>query len=253
MRARICLVLIVLVAGTLLVGRAAGWFASPVAATTPVAKVFSDDTGDSQAVTTFDKAMVRKRAAIGIHPGPGADRARIAREMRRIARADKLGTLEPATFAVFSQSMLEFLVPEMTFVAPEGVSVERTEAMMRDHQPADVAFYLVQPVYVHDITFGLVTAGETPDRVRAAEDAEGIITDVLGRYDTKVQSTGLTIRYFGAVLGDSSIASVRAAMGRAAGVPPDRVQVSANLPGPGVDLSNGAYLIDDEAAHHTHR
>ncbi|GLY94992.1 hypothetical protein [Actinoplanes sp. NBRC 103695] len=254
MRARICLVLIVLLAGVALVGRSAGWFASPVAATTPVARIVSDDTGDGQATTTFDKAMVRKRAAIAIRPGPGADRARIAREMRAIAKASpRVGSLEPATFAVFSQDMLEYLVPEMTFVAPEGVSVETTEAMMRDLQPADVAFYLVQPVLVHDITFGVITATRTPEQVRKAEDAEGIVTDVLGRYDTEPQSRGLTIRYFGAVLSDNSIATVREAMGRAAGLPADRVQVSANLPGPGVDLSNGAYLVDDESVNHTHK
>ncbi|MEV6636386.1 hypothetical protein AB0M54_37135 [Actinoplanes sp. NPDC051470] len=251
MRARICLVLVVLVAGALLVGRAGGWFANPIAAsTTPVARVVSDDTGDGQATTTFDRAMVRKRAAIGLHPGPGADRAKIAREMRAIARQTRLGALQPATFAVFSREMLEYLVPEMTFVAPEGVSVEKAEAMMRDHQPADVAFYLVQPVLVHDITFGLVTAGTSAEDVRKAADYEGIVTDTLGRYTTSVQKQGLAIRYFGAVLSDYSIGVVRDALGRAAGVPADRVQVSANRPGPGVDLSNGVNLVDNEATHH---
>jgi hypothetical protein len=253
MRARICLVLIVLLAGVGLVGRAAGWFASPVTATTAVARIVSDDAGDGPATTTFDGAMVRRRAAIGLHPGPGADRARIAREMRAIARATSVRSLEPATFAVFSRDMLEYLVPEMTFVAPEGVSVASAEAMMRDHQPADVAFYLVQPVLVHDVTFGLVTSGTSPAAVRKAADAEGIVADALGRYAFKVQHQGLTVRYFGAVLSDGTIGTVRDAIGRAAGVPAARVQVSADLPGPGVDLSNGVHLVDDEATHHSHK
>ena len=222
--------------------------ARPEPALVPVAVVSGDDAGDAQATTTYDGAMVRKRAAVAIHPGPGADRAHIRAELASAARRTGLGPLTEATFAVFSQDMLEYLVPEMTFVLPEGVPVERAEAMMRDHQPADVAFYLVEPVLVHDLTFALVTS--QPARVRAREDAEGILTDTLGQYRTTVQPAGVTVRYFGAILSDPAITTARDAMARAAGVPADRVQVSANEPGPGVDLSNGVPDLSDAPHQH---
>lgn len=215
----------------------------------PVAETGEDDAGDARATTTYDGAMVRKRAAIAVHPGPGADRAHIRAELTAVAREAKLGTLTEATFAVFSEQMLEYLVPELTFVLPEGVPVESAEAMMRDHQPADVAFYLTEPVLVHDLTFALVTGNA--EEVRKREDAEGILTDSLGRYRTTVQPTGLTVRYFGAILSDPTVAAARDALARAAGVPPDRVQVSASEAGPGVDLSNGAPDLT-ESAHHRH-
>lgn len=246
MRTRILLVLTLLAASALfVVWRGSG---GPGPAPVPAVPVSArGDLGDERAVTTFDGAMVRKRAAIAIHPAPGADRARITREMRSIARTAKLGPLEPATFAVFDEELLGYLVPAMTFVAPEGVPVTAAEAAMRDHQPADVAFYLVRQVVVHDVTFALVSRSAA--KVAAAADQEGILTDVLGRYRAGVQRSGLTVRYFGAVLSDESIAAVRDALGRAAGLPADRVQVSANLPGPGVDLSNGVRLDDDVKSH----
>jgi hypothetical protein len=123
--------------------------------------------------------------------------------------------------------------------------------MMRDHQPSDIAFYLVQPVLVHDVTFAVIPApGITPAAAAATEDREGILTDVLGRYRTTVQRSGVTVRYFGAILSDVSVSSVRSAMGRAAGVPADQVQISANDPLAGVELDGGVDLTDDEVSHH---
>ncbi|MEV6492421.1 hypothetical protein AB0M20_27935 [Actinoplanes sp. NPDC051633] len=245
------MILILVVTGVAALLRFGGWLDPAPVAAEPVAVVSGDDTGDGQATTTFDGAMVRRRAAIGIHPAKGADRATITGQMNAMAAGEKLGPLEPATFAVFSSTMLEFLVPEMTFVAPEGVSVESAEAMMRDHQPSDIAFYLVQPVLVHDVTFAVIPkAGVTPAAVAAAEDREGILTDVLGKYRTTVQRSGVTVRYFGALLSDVSIGSVRASMGRAAGVPAEQVQVSANSPLAGVELDGGVDLTDNEATHH---
>lgn len=250
-RTRVLVVLILVVTGVAALLRFGGWFDRPPVAAEPVAVVSGDDTGDGQATTTFDGTMVRRRAAIGIRPARGADRATITQQMNAMAAGSKLGPLEPATFAVFSKTMLEFLVPEMTFVAPEGVSVESAEAMMRDHQPSDIAFYLVQPVLVHDVTFAVVPAsGITPAAVAATEDREGILTDVLGRYRTTVQRSGVTVRYFGAILSDVSISSVRSAMGRAAGVPAAQVQIAANNPLAGVELDGGVDLTDNEASHH---
>jgi len=251
---RWCLVLLLFLAGGGAVARSGGWFADPAAELVPAAAVASDDAGDGTATTSYDGPMVRRRAAIAIHPARGADRAHITAELQAAARTAGVGALEPATFAVFSEDLLEYLVPEMTFVAGEDVPVASTEAMMRDHQPADVAFYLVQPVLVHDLTFAVIPGdGFTPAQVRTREDREGILTDSLGRYATTVQPAGLTVRYFGALLSDGRIAAVRDAMGRAAAVPADRVQVAPNLPGPGVDLSGGRpSLIDDETTQHHH-
>ncbi|GAA2611989.1 hypothetical protein [Paractinoplanes durhamensis] len=223
----------------------------PSASSPSISAIGGDDAGDARATTTYDGAMVRKRAAIAVHPVAGADRAKIRSELAAAAKKADVGALTEATFAVFSEEMLNYLVPEMTFVLPEGVPVTRGEAFMRDHQPADVAFYLVEPVLLHDLTFAVVpAAGVTPTAVRDAEDSEGILADTLNHYETAVQSAGVTVRYFGAILSDPAIAAVRDAMARAAQVPADRVQVTANEPGPGIDLSNGGPLLDDESPHH---
>jgi hypothetical protein len=199
------------------------------------------DSGDEQVLSSFDGAMVRKRAAIGVLPARGADVAGVRAELLRLWRGTgQAGTPADGTFAVFSEQMLEYMVPQVTLVAPEGVTLSRAEAFMRDHQPDDVAFYLTEQVLVHDITFAALPAQGVDSKVVSARlDAEGILTDELNHYVTTVQPAGITVRYFGAVLSDRTIRSVREAMGRAAQVPADRVQVTANLPGPGVDMSQG--------------
>jgi hypothetical protein len=224
----------------------------PEPVSTVAAAAIEGDSGDDQATTSFDGPMVRQRAAIGIHPAKNADLAHLRAEMQALATAKgSVGKLTEATFAVFSEDLLTYLVPEVSFVLPEGVPVSRADAFMRDHQPADVAFYVVQPVLVHDLTFAVVpAAGQTPAQVRAAQDSEGILADSLNHYVTTVQPAGVTVSYFGAVLSDETIGSVRDAMARAAKVTPDRIQVSANEPGPGVDLSNG--LPDLAELPHTH-
>ncbi|WP_433791874.1 hypothetical protein [Actinoplanes sp. CA-252034] len=240
-----------LLAGLLVAATGVAWYAYPAAEQpTPVAHVVAGDKGDALADTSFDGPMVRRRAAVAIHPAPGADRDAIAGELRELAAEAKIGALTEASFAVFSEDMLEYLVPEMTFVLDEGARVYDAEAFMRDHQPASVAFYLVQPVLVHDLTFCVIPAGGvTPEQVSQRQDAEGVLGDSLNRYVTDVQPDGVTVRYFGAVLSDPQIAAVRDSMGRAAGVPPDQVHVTATLTGPGVDLSHGVPDLSDQRAH----
>ena len=242
------LVLLLLVTGV--VARLGGWLDR--AETVPVAVTVADDAGDDLATTSFDGPMVRRRVAIAIHPVDGADRTRIAAELRAAAAREKVGVLTDATFAVFSEEMLEYLVPELTLVLPEGVSERHGAAFMRDFRPASVGFYVVRTVLVHDLTFAVVPAdGVAAETVRDRVDAEGVLADSLNRYRSTVQPAGLTVRYFGAVLSDGQIAAVRASMGRAAGVPAERVQVEANQPGPGVDLSHGVPSLV-EAPHSGH-
>jgi len=222
------------------------WIAAPEAVSATVDAGERGDAGDRQALTTFDGAMVRKRAAIAVLPADGASEEKVRAEIQAAAEKAELGPLTEATFAVFSEEMLNYLVPPVTLVLPEGVKVDRAEAFMRDYQPRDVAFYLVEPVLVHDVTFAAFPAGGvSPKQASAAQQAEGILSDSLNRFDTKVQSAGVVVHYFGAVLSDATIATVRDAMGRAAKVPADRVTVSASLPGPGVDLSNGVPGLGD--------
>jgi hypothetical protein len=222
----------------------------PVA--TALSAAIAGDAGDEQATTSFDGPMVRKRAAIAVHPAKNADLAHIRAELQGAAAAKgSVGKLTEATFAVFSEDMLNYLVPEVTFVLPEGVPLSRADAFMRDHQPDDVAFYVVQPVLVHDVTFAVVPgAGMTPAQVRDAQDTEGILSDSLNHYVTTVQPAGLTVSYFGAVLSDETIGSVRDAMARAAKVTPDRIQVEPNEPGPGVDLSDGVPDLTESSHQH---
>ncbi|BCY14612.1 hypothetical protein [Actinoplanes sp. L3-i22] len=229
-----------------------GWFAPHPAGTPAEAATITDDAGDELATTTFDGPLVRERAALAILPAKGADRAHVAAELRASAKAAGVGELTDATFAVFSAELLKYLVPELTLVLPEGVTVQRAEAFMRDHEPGDVAFYVAQTVLVHDLTFAVVTDGVTPAEAARREDAEGILSDSLNHYVTSVQPAGLTVRYFGALLSDGRIAAVRAAMARSAGTTPDRVTVEANQAGGGVDLSGGVPDLDEAAEHHGH-
>ncbi|AEV88255.1 hypothetical protein ACWT_7245 [Actinoplanes sp. SE50] len=229
-----------------------GWFATRPPGSPAAAAVISDDAGDEIATTTFDGPMVRKRAALAVHPAKGADRAHIAAELRTAATAAGIGELTDATFAVFSADLLRYLVPEVTLVLPEGITVQRAEAFMRDHQPDDVAFYVAQTVLVHDVTFAVVTGGVAPAEAQRREDAEGILSDSLNHYVTTVQPAGLTVRYFGALLSDGQIGAVRTAMARAAGTTADRVSVAASEPGAGVDLSGGLPDLDAQAEHHGH-
>ncbi|GAB1693561.1 hypothetical protein [Krasilnikovia sp. M28-CT-15] len=248
---RWCLAVALFLCGVAALGTwGGGWTVTPVPAA--AAGPINDDAGDELATTTYDGPMVRQRAAIGIHPVKGADRRQIARELRAAAKQDGYGELTDATFAVFDKSLLETVVPELTLVLPEGASAGDADRFMRDHQPATVGFYTVQPVLVHHLTFAVVPApGVTPARVQAVEDAEGVLSDSLNSYVTTVQRSGLTVRYFGAVLSDGQIETVRQAMGRAAQVPAERVAVAASEPGPGVDLSHGAPdLTKHTGGHH---
>jgi hypothetical protein len=212
------------------------------------------DAGDDVAPTTFDGPMVRKRAAIAIRPAKGADRDHIRAELAdRVKKHPRVhGPLTEATFAVFSESMLNYLVPEMTFVLPEDVRATDAEAFMRDEQPDDVAFYLVEPVLVHSLTFAVIPSAATPEAVLDRANSEGILTDVLGEYDASAEPAGVMVRYFGAVLSDASIDSVKQALSRAAGVSPDRVWVEPTEATGGVDLSNGVPDLGDAPhGHHS--
>jgi hypothetical protein len=250
MRGRLGLVFVVLLAVL------AGWVVArstgdPRPATRPVAQIADDDAGDQRATTTYDGPMVHRRAAIALHVSTGADRALIERRLRAQATARKIGGVSDATFAVFSPDLLKYLVPEMTVVLPEGATTRDAEVLMRDHTYPGVTFYLIENVLVHDLTFAVIPDGVTPGAARDTEDREGILSDSLGRYTTEVQRSGLTVRYFGAILSDTQVLTVRAAMGRAAHVPADRVAVEATSGGAGVDLSNGTPdLTDDLAGHH---
>ncbi|WP_127497455.1 hypothetical protein [Actinoplanes solisilvae] len=222
------------------------FLAAPEAVSATIDAGERGDAGDEQTLTTFDGAMVRERAAIGVLPQKGVTDDAVRAQMQAAAKKANVGPLIDANFAVFSAEMLNYLVPPVTMVLPEGVKVETAEAFMRDHQPADVAFYLVEPVLVHDVTFAAFpTGGISPTQANKAQETEGILYDSLNKYDTKVQPAGVVVHYFGAVLSDATIATVRSAMGRAAKVPADRVAVSASLPDPGVDLSNGVPSLTD--------
>ncbi|GAA2551959.1 hypothetical protein GCM10010435_22680 [Winogradskya consettensis] len=223
----------------------------PPAPAAPAAQVAADDAGDARATTSFDGPLVHRRAAVAIHPVTGADPRHVARELRSAATGAGVGALTESTFAVFSAELLGYLVPELTVVLPEGTTVVEAEAFMRDHRPADVGFYVVEPVLVHDLTFAVVpAAGVAPAAVRDAEDREGVLSDSLNHYETTVQAAGLTVRYFGAILSDGQVLAVREAMARAAHVTPERVGVEAGEPGPGVDLGTGT--PDPGAAPHRH-
>jgi len=218
---------------------------APPPATPPV---LQGDGGDKPASTTFDGPMVRERPAIAIHTVSGVDRDKVRAEVRAAAEADKVGPLADATFAVFSEELLRYLVPEVTLVLPETASVLDAEALMRDHTYTGVTFYLVDDVLVHDVTFAVLPQGVTGKQVTAPVAREGILSDSLGSYRAIVQPVATTVRYFGALLSDVQILAVRDSLGRAANVPVERVYVEPMNPGPGIDLSNG-HPANAEAEH----
>jgi hypothetical protein len=248
---RICLLVLLALLCGWAVARAGTAGTSESSAIRPVAAV-NDDAGDEQATTTYDGPMVRKRVAIALHVTGGADRKLIGRQMQAAAKVEKVGPLTDATFAVFSPTLLNYLVPEMTMVLPEGVTAEDAEVLMRDHTFTGVTFYLIENVLVHDLTFAVIPTGVTPEAASAQQDAEGVLSDSLNHYVTTVQRSGLTVRYFGAIISDGQVRAVRESMARAAHVTPDRVAVEPASPGPGVDLSNGAPDLSDDMAgmHH---
>jgi hypothetical protein len=236
------------------VGRTGAFGPTGLTATLPAAQAVTvGDAGDLQATTGFDGPMVRRRAAIALHVSPGANRTLIGTQLRAAAGQEKIGSLQDASFAVFSADLLTYLVPEMTVVLPESATTEDAEVLMRDHQFTGVTFYLIENVLVHDLTFAVIANGVSPEAAKAQEDREGVLADSLNRYRTEVQRSGLTVRYFGAIISDTEVRAVRESMARAAHVTADQVAVEASEPGAGVDLSNGApNLTDDLAGHHHH-
>ena len=220
----------------------------------PVAQaITAGDAGDLQASTSFDGPMVRRRAAIALHVSPDANRTLIGTQLRAAAGTERIGSLRDASFAVFSADLLTYLVPEMTVVLPENATTEDAEVLMRDHRFTGVTFYLIENVLVHDLTFAVIPNEVSPDAAKAQQDREGVLADSLNRYRTEVQRSGLTVRYFGAIISDAQVRSVRESMARAAHVTADQVAVEASEPGAGVDLSNGApNLTDDLAGQHHH-
>jgi hypothetical protein len=215
----------------------------------PASAVVTDDAGDARATTSHDGPMVRRRTALALHPVKDADRAVIARRLQDAAAKEGLGSLAPATFAVFSEDLLTYLVPEMTMVLPEGASLEDAAILMRDHDHPTVAFHLVESVLVHDLTFAVMTGPVPPAVVRERIDREGVLADSLNSYRTETQRAGLTVRYFGALLSDGQVLSVRESMARAAQTTPERVFVEPSTQTGGVRLADEATAPQQEHGH----
>lgn len=204
----------------------------------PVLQAVTDDAGDRRATTTHDGPMLRRRTAIAIHPTKGADRAQIRRQLRAAADSERLGPLTDVTFAVFSEALLTYLVPQVAVVLPEGATLHDAEVLMRDHDHPTVAFHLVESVLVHDLTFAVIPRGVDAAEARNRIDREGVLADSLGQHKITTQRSGLTVTYFGAVVSDGQVVAVQESMARAAGVTPGQVFVAASSPGAGVDLAD---------------
>jgi hypothetical protein len=217
-------------------------------ATTSV-QVLNDVVGDGRATTTHDGPMVRRRAAIAVHPLAGADRGLLRRQLEDAATVEHLSPLTDATFAVFSPDLLHYLVPEMTLVLPEGATAADAEYIMNDHTFTGLAFYVAEPVLVHDVAFTVVPVGVAPAAVSARVDRDGVLTDSLGRYATDVSPAGVVFTYFGAILGDGEVLSVRQAIARSAEVPLSGVTVGPVLGGAGVRVATEPLTLPDHGVH----
>jgi hypothetical protein len=193
--------------------------------------------------------MVRRRAAIAVHPLAGADVGLLRRQLEDAATVEHLAPLTDATFAVFGPDLLRYLVPEMTLVLPEEATAADAEYIMNDHTFTGLAFYVAEPVLVHDLAFTVVPVGVTPAEVSARVDREGVLTDALGRYTTRVQPAGVVFTYFGAILGDGEVLSVQQAIARSAGVGVTAVTVAPVLGGAGVTVATEPLTLPDHGSH----
>jgi hypothetical protein len=199
------------------------------AATPIVTQISNDDAGDELATTTYKGPMIRYRVAIAVHvldnTNTGLDTKLTHTKQQMIANApaEQIGALTEANFAVFSPTLLNYLVPNLTMVLPEGATLQDGERLMRNHSYPYVGFYFVDSVQVHDIAFTVSTPH--PRQTSAYVDREGVLTDSLGKYTTTMQPHSVTFSYFGAVLSDSQILSDRAAVARAAAVSSNAVTV----------------------------
>ncbi len=188
------------------------------------------------AITRYDGLMVRRCTALAVYLGPGgnADTVRTALHTAADQAALPLIDLPPG---VLSPATLEVQVPEVVGCLPAGATVADAGRVLPGLLPGE-AHGSVETVLVHDLRFDVRTGAVAPYDVARALDREGVLADVLGRFDVDLPAAGLVrVHYTGPLLADDEVEVVRAALARGADIPVSAVTVAPGDPrGPGVDL-----------------
>lgn len=199
------------------------------------------DVGNGRPASTYDGLMVRRRVVVAVHHSEGADLGSIHQRLGGTAagRGVELSEISPD---VLGPATLEHMVPEVIVALPDKSTTAEAEALAAaafgpEGSFAGVKHVHVASVLVHDLRFTMAVAD--PAATEAEIDNEGIASDALGNYVMDVDAGSLSINYTGPILSDALVESVRAGMGRSAGVGADAVEVGPRSPGGvGVILAN---------------
>ena len=197
------------------------------------------DVGNGRPVVTHDGLMVRRLAVVALRVDPRSDTATAGSVLR--SAAERLGTaVTSVSTSVLDAAVLERLRPDLVEALPLGATTAQA------HRLADVAFgahdagavedVAVELVLVHDLRFTLRTSD--PVGVARAVAREGILSDALGSYTTRVVPGQLDVLYTGPLLSDRLVDLVRAGIARPARESADAVTLGPrSTRGGGVDLT----------------
>lgn len=198
------------------------------------------DVGNDRPHVTYDGLMVRRRVVIAIHPKPDTDLTSLRRELDQAAER-RHTTLTSISPTVLDATTLENLFPELTVALPPGGTLANARALIDPASSQSRAFpgvqeFNVASVLVHDLQFTVATTN--PAAVSSAIAREGILSDALGNYSTKLGRGELDIAYTGPLLSDDLVESVRVGIARRADTQPASVLVSPRSSvGVGVDMA----------------
>lgn len=198
------------------------------------------DRGNSRPPVSYDGLMVRRRTAVAIHPAPDANLDRLSAALS--STADSLGlAVSKISPDVLGASVLQHTVPELVVALPGDATIADGGELV------DVAFghkqafpgldhVHVTQVLVHDLRF--TVSSTSPGAVADAIALEGILTDALGNYETRIGDGELELGYTGPLLSDKTVEAVRRGIARAAAISTDDVKVAPRSEsGTGVDMA----------------
>lgn len=190
------------------------------------------DVGNERPEVGYDGLMVRRRVAVAFHLERGTDPAAVGRQARRAGRLRGWPLLDVPP-GVLDAALLEHLVPEVVLLFPENATTIDADRVLRSRRIPGVDHTHTVPVLVHDLRLAVRTGHSRA--ARRALDREGVLTDLLGHYDTVAGTGSLDVLYTGPLLGDALVEDAADALGRAAGAPATIHPRSDR--GAGVDMS----------------
>ncbi len=229
----------------------------PAARPAALAAEVPSEIGNDHPQISFVGSIVRRRVVVVIHSQEGADLAAIRLGLEKVAISQQLA-LSDISPVVLDPALLEHLVRPVIVSLPEGSTFLDAKALTDPKHyptgglPGAEHVHIVR-VQVHDLTFSVHS---TDSKALAEAIArEGILADALGNYGAVAAAGVLTIGYTGPLLHDDLIESIRAAIGRQAGVEAAAVTLAPrSSAGSWVDmLTEPAPLPENTGAVRPHR